>query len=205
MTEERKSSPKSKCCGKTCPFASEEGVQNFVEMHADAVINFQSMIFFHRPIPMAILIIAIDLLLFYIGKANLGFLPVLTLLVTFYLSGKIIIQKYGDQIRAQLFPPIDLAIPTNEPNHICSNDEVASFIWKISQKIQECRNKKIEYTPANIAILLGISTTIFIITNVLTTLGVFAIVIHVLLLGPGIIFNPAVYPHIAQPLHLKAD
>lgn len=196
---------KKGCCGKRCPFATEAGAKAFVEKHSQAVENIQAMLMFRRPVPMAILLIIVELMIAFIGKADLGFLPVLTMFITFYLSGKIIVPKFQKAILEQLFPELIDKGAANAPNRIRSNEEVAGLIWTVASKVKEYKAKKIEYTPVNIAILLGISTLCFIISNILTTLGVFAIVIHVVLLAPGILLHPAVYPKIAAPLHLKQD
>lgn len=188
-----------------CP-CNIEKANKFFDDHAQAVENIQAMLFWKRPIPMILLIVFIVLIALFIGKYDLGFLEVATLFTTLYIALKIIVPAYSDILVSYLFPQLQNKGTAEELNRIYSLDEIKhgySVFYKHVGYLMK-KDKK-EQKKKNLFVSLGISSCAMIVFYFIGTFAPIIIIIHLVILLPGILLHPKVSKHVVPLYHKVVD
>ena len=156
------------------------------------VLGLQGILLF-RLIPQFIIIFVLINLVFIIcGVLDLTFLAVATLLAIIYTLGKVVYGIAGEKIIAFFFPSEFDKGTQDQSNHVRSVDDVADLISGCPC-LQKCPLKCEQGGfPIKRLIVLGVLFLIFCITG---TFWLNVIVVNLILILPGVLLHPAVYPY----------
>jgi hypothetical protein len=164
----------------------------------------QSLLFWRRPIHFAVILVLVELAFFFVSITNLSFLAFSSLALAFYYVGRAVAVKFGSTI-ARLFPPIDKGKPTESNriypllpfcqrfSHISST--FADFIERLHKGA--IAGSRVDLIKA--VALLGAAFLLFAFAG---TFWPIFVVLHLVLLLPGVIMHPKVFPY-AEPYILK--
>lgn len=210
VPKEEKVEEKQPCECKPCepqaphfcetPKFSPHAVYKFVLKFPTLIENIQGMLYWRRPVPMALWIIIMESIFIFIKRAQLTFLPVVCMLTTFYILGKAIISKYGDKLLAILFPPLANDGRKEElSNQVWPVEEVGGIaicmggrIWGLKTRI--C--KKLTQPGLNgLLVRIGVLTGLFFLFWTTTTYWFIFGILHFFTFFPGIIMYPSVHVH----------
>ena len=205
---ENVSAPCESCCTKescgscgSCPCMNPEALKEKIVSHPQIVENVQAMLFWRRPIPMAILLSLIELLFIFIKKAELTFLPVAVLFVSIFVLGKIIINKFGEAIFRILFPEIENKGSENEPNRIRPVETIADIVTCTAKHVCMARGKLCSKVNApgitGLSLKCGVLFGLFLFFCMTGTFWLIFVVLHLILLVPGIVLHPKVFEAIS--------
>ena len=182
----------NKCCCKAC-----------MRDHPVAVRRFQEMIFFYKPIALAVLLVLVNVCFFIYAKLSysplsLFFLcyAIYILLVTFYEKAAIILEPilFGtDVTQAEGYD-------AQAPNHIRTLDEIEqlcsscsghSVFASITKTYQSLKSNQ---TLVGRVIWVSIIFVAFILSLFVRLFWPCVIIVNLLLIVPGILLHPQVYP-----------
>jgi hypothetical protein len=163
------------------------------------------MLFWRRPVPMVLTLLLVEVTSALFRWGRLTFLSVLCVFLTFYIISRQLYHVFGDAIASALFPPIDEGEPT-ESNRIYP---LLPFCQRFSHISSTIVDKLVEVNQSinsgSISTVV-ITATVFVVLFALTLLtGTFWVVwtiVHLVLLLPGIVMHPKVFPY-AEPYILK--
>lgn len=180
-------------------------VQSKLRPYTNIYENIQSMLFWRRPIPMIILLVITELILIFIYQSNLGFFSVLSVLITLRYIVELVYHKFGEQISQVLFKEIDRG-NANEPNKIYPLEPFCKLFVGISNRLYLFVMKLFkDRTPNGLLYSTTIYFILFIIFWFCGTFSIMFILIHLILLGPGILMHPKVYPYSQKYLKYILD
>jgi hypothetical protein len=173
--------------------------------YTDFYETVQGMLFWRRPIPMGITLVLVEVIACFLYSNETGFLGAFAILASAYVLGRFLRVAFGDQVRDALFPPIDKGQP-GESNRIYP---LLPFCQRISHISSTVVDKIVSVHEGNqagsVASLTLTTLTFFGLFAISWLLGTFAIVlilVHLVLLAPGAVMHPKVFPY-AEPYILK--
>jgi hypothetical protein len=153
--------------------------------------TLQSVLLWRRPIAFAVLYLSIQLLFLFIYCTKLGFLSVVALLVGLAHLTFFVCRALGDDLGPVCFPPIDASrIHPLEP--FCRG--LSRTVNWIADTIGRAMQKRKEQGPSRLILPGAVCAILFGATFWTGTFPVIWITISVLLLLPGIVMHPWVFP-----------
>jgi hypothetical protein len=167
--------------------------------------NIQGVLFYRRPVVFGVVIAVVELLFILIGCADLGFLSVVSLALALYYVGKIAYLTVGQPLVASAFGPIDEGAPTTS-NRIYELLPFCQRISHISSTLVDALEKVHDANRAgsipSLAICSIVFAVLFFFFSVCGSLWPVFVLVHIILLAPGIVMHPAVFPY-TEPYILK--
>lgn len=176
--------------------------QQFVDAltpYKNWVDTIQGMLFWRRPIAMGLLLLVVELTFIFIYKADLGALSVLCMAFSFRYIFELVYRQYGETIGVLFFKPLENPGTEEESNHIypllpiCQRSSfLASRIYDLIYNSPKKETKSItDYLfPA------GVLFVLFVFFSLTGTFWFIFVLVHIILLAPGIIFYPKVFPYV---------
>jgi hypothetical protein len=165
----------------------------------------QGILFYRRPYVFAAVLAIVELTFLAIGTFNLGFLSIASLAFALYWTGLIVFDQFGADISAICFPPIDEGeAPTSNRiypllpfcqriSHISS-----TAVDAIERAHQSAKTRGI----VGMAIGVAIQAIVFFVFAIVGTFWPLWVIVHIVLLAPGIVMHPRVFPAV-EPYILK--
>ncbi|KAH0791118.1 hypothetical protein GPJ56_004929 [Histomonas meleagridis] len=200
MSEE---APKCEQCGG-CPCKDPKKLENMLKPYEKHVDQIQAMLFWRNPIPMAILLVLVNLLFFIIYKLNLSFVPTMLLLGTIYVLFKVVKKIAGEKIAPILFKPIENKEGTYKIyplEKVC--ETISCLVGKIS-----CLTGRVKAgdkpTIGTALIPLAVLSGLFLFFLITGTFWLNFVLVNLILLLPAVIFHPKVLEKI-QPYFAKCQ
>jgi hypothetical protein len=176
--------------------------------YTNAYENVQGMLFWRRPIPMLLLILVLELFSAFVRLGDLGLLSVISVIIAAYYIVQQFNRVFGAAIAAALFPPIDKGTP-NEPNRIYPLRPFCSWISSILSFVKtrtEPITSSFQTHPFPFLAIASLGSAALAIFFALTgTFWFLYLVIHLIILAPGIIMNPKVFVHVEPTIEKLAD
>ena len=174
-----------------------------IEPYSEWFFRLESMLFWRRPIPMAILLVIVEFTFIFIRCGHLSFLSVLSMIFAFRYIIELLYRKFGDKISAVLFQPIDLG-KEGESNRIYP---ILPFCQRASYLCSVIYNKIVEFkkfikTTKGQFVPLILSAVGFFVFWVIGTFWPTFFLVNLILLAPGILMHPQVFPY-SEPYFLK--
>lgn len=171
--------------------------------YANYVDQVQAMLYFRNPIPMAVLLITVNLLFLFIGTLHLSFLPTLFLFLTLRVLVKIVIQLFGATIANHFFQPIQNPSEGQYPIYplptVCQT--VTNFTSKIYSVASLARPSQ-QITIANAIVPLAALSGLFFFFLITGTFALNVIIVNLILILPFVLLNPKVKPYV-EPTYEK--
>ncbi|KAH0788120.1 hypothetical protein GPJ56_007951 [Histomonas meleagridis] len=188
--------------GSECPFKNPKNIEEKLKPYEKHIEQIQAMLFWRNPIPMAILLVLVNLLFFIIYKLNLSFVPTMLLLATISVLIKVVKKIAGEKIASILFKPIENKEGTYK---IYSLESVSQTLSCIAQKISSLRGRICpgeKPTIGSALLPLGILAGLFLVFLLTGTFWLNFVLVNLILLLPAVIFHPKVLekiePHFAK-------
>jgi hypothetical protein len=162
----------------------------------------QSLLFWRRPIPFAVILVIIEIALWSVR--HLSFLAFVSLALAFYYVGRIVFLKC-ESVIAKLFPPINNGQPS-ESNRIYPLLPFCQRLSHISSTVADLVETAHKDAMAGSG-RASIKVTAFLATNFILfaftgTFWPIFIAVNLILLAPGIVMHPKVFPY-TEPYILK--
>ena len=178
-----------------------------LEPHEQLCFKIEGMLLWQFPIPMAITLAIVELIFIFVGVNHLGFLSVLSMLIAFRTIGELLYKKFGDLVSRTFFPANIQPSNEGESNRIypllpfCQR---ASYLCSViyikvndaKQALADASNKTAKY------IALGVAIASFFFFWVAGSFWPTFILVNLILLLPGIVMHPKVFPY-SQPYFNK--
>jgi hypothetical protein len=165
----------------------------------------QGILFWRRPIAMAVTLCTVELLFTMVHVWNLGFVSVATLALSSYYALALVFKIVGSGIITWAFPPINEGEPPTS-NRIYPLLPFCQRISHISSTVADAVERMHEANGRGSIQSLFVSSSVFAGLFVFFALcGAFwpaFIIVHILLLAPGIVMHPRVFPY-TQPYILR--
>ncbi|KAH0806707.1 uncharacterized protein GO595_000558 [Histomonas meleagridis] len=172
-----------------------QDIKKSLEPYTSIYENIQGMLFWRRPIPMLIFLIIVELVFLFTGTGELGFLSVLSMIITFRYIIEIIYHLFGDFITEKLFPPIDKGAE-GDPNRIYPLEPFCEIIASVASFGYSAVNRLLfDSTPQGILLAIAVFLFMFIFFWVCGTFNTILVITHLLILAPGILFHPKFYQY----------
>ena len=185
------------CPCKKCLTDANE-LENKLKPYENYVDQIQAMLYFRNPIPMALLIVLVNLLFLLIYLLHLSFLPTLFLLLTVRVLIKVVIKVAGEKIVAMFFKPIENregTYPIYPLSTVCIT--VTTVTSKVYYVLSSATPKS-QITVTNAVIPLGVLAGLFFFFLITGTFGFNLVVVNLLLVLPAVLLHPSVRPHVLQ-------
>jgi hypothetical protein len=165
----------------------------------------QGMLFYRRPIPFAVAVIAVELLLFTISALDLGLFAVVSLAIALVAAGRLVFDHFGGAIVARAFPPIDEGAPPVS-NRIYPLLPFCQRFSHISSTVVDALERAYDANRAGSVKALAATTAVFgalfVFFNAVGTFWPVFVIVQLALFAPGIVMHPKVFPY-AEPYILK--
>ncbi|OHS95217.1 hypothetical protein TRFO_02178 [Tritrichomonas foetus] len=176
-----------------------------IEPYSEWFFRLEGMLFWRRPIPMAILLVIVELTFIFVRASDLGLFSVLSMIIAFRYIIELLYKRFGDLITQFLFQPIDEGKEgeTNRIYPILPFCQRGSYLCSVIYiKIQDFKKALKENSAKAKMIALGASIGAFFFFWVCGTFWPVCIFVNLVLLAPGIVMHPQVFPHV-EPFILK--
>ena len=186
-----------------CPELRKENIVRILTPYKEIVDQIQSLLLWRWPAQLAIIFIYVNACALLAYYCNFSFINILIIfLFTFVMMA--IIHEHKGVVSSFFFPPIPVDQDPNAPNRIYSLDEVAGLISTIGSRLycfyhscfQKCTHMSFIGQLSWISILLSM----FVFFKIMKTFWIVLACTELILVVPGIIFNPNVYPKIKDNL-----
>jgi hypothetical protein len=165
----------------------------------------QGMLFYRRPIPFAVVVVAVEFFLYTVWSLDLGLFGVLCLLVALFAAGKVIFLQIGGILIPTIFPPIDEGGPPVS-NRIYPLLPFCQRFSHISSTVVDALEKLCEANKAGSVTALAFTSAVFSgLFLGFSAVGSFwpiFVIAQIILFAPGIVMHPKVFPY-AEPYILK--
>jgi hypothetical protein len=167
--------------------------------------TIQGILFHRRPVAFTITISVVELLFTFVYNYDLGFLSLLTLSLSLYFVVQLVFKFTGYGIIARAFPPIDEGQP-HESNRIYPLLPFCQRLSHISSTVVDALVRTREANKAGSIQSLFVSSSVFgglfVFFALCGSFWPIFVIVNIVLLAPGIIMYPAVFPY-TQPYILK--
>ena len=181
----------------SCPchelLTNSEKLEERLKPYEEYVDQLQAMLYFRNPIPMAILILLVNLIFFVIGTLHLSFLPTFFLLMTIRVLIKIVIKTVGPVIFGMFFRPIENRDDGNYPIYPLSTvcETIVFFCSRIFGIVGKAKPKG-QVTIMNAAIPLASLAALFFLFLITGTFWFNFFLVNLILVLPIILLHPEV-------------
>ncbi|KAK8836888.1 hypothetical protein M9Y10_037414 [Tritrichomonas musculus] len=188
------------CPCKKCLTDPKE-LENKLKPYENYVEQIQAMLYFRNIIPMAILLVLVNLVFVFILIFHLSFVPTLFLLLTLRVLIKVVIKIAGEKIVSMFFKPIENKEEGTYPIYPLST--VCETVTSITSKVYcvaSSTTPKGPITVTNAVIPLGVLAALFFLFLITGTLCLNWVLVDLILLLPAVLLHPAVKIHVQQLL-----
>jgi hypothetical protein len=167
--------------------------------------NIQGILFYRRPLAFVAVIFVVETLFYMIGSSELSFLSVASLFLALYYALQLAYFKFGGAFVKTCFPPIQEGSPP-ESNRIYPLLPFCQRLSHISSTIVDALEDVCNANKAgSVKSLIGTSgvfALLFLFFAVVGTFWPIFVIVHLVLLAPGIVMHPKVFPY-TEPYILK--
>jgi hypothetical protein len=159
--------------------------------HTATYETIQSVLLWRRPIAFAVFYLSVQLLFLFIDCTKLGFLSVVALVIGLGHVAFFVCKGLGDDLGPVCFPPIDASrVYPLEP--FCRGLSRAAN-W-IADAIGRAMQNRTEQGPSRLIVPAAVCAILFGVTVWTGTFVIIWITVSVVLLLPGIVMHPWVFP-----------
>ncbi|KAK8894801.1 hypothetical protein M9Y10_023239 [Tritrichomonas musculus] len=180
-----------------------------LQPYEEYVFRVEGMLFWRRPIPMGILLAIVELTFIFVRCSHLTFLSVLSMILAFRVIIELLYVKFGSLISEKLFPPINPGTE-EESNHIypllpiCQRSSYLASVVYIKVQNAKTALQDNSNTTAKYIGLAGFVGAFFFFWLAGSFWPTF-ILVNIVLLAPGIIMHPKVFPYCEPYVHKFAS
>ncbi|OHT07062.1 hypothetical protein TRFO_24714 [Tritrichomonas foetus] len=176
-----------------------------LQAYEQYVFNLEGMLFWRRPIPMVILLVLVESFFIFVKCSNLSTFAVVFLLIALRYLAEIVYKQFGATLGPILFPPIDEGKPeeTNRIYPLLPMCQRGSYLCSvIYNKIKEIKAALSQPTTKTTLYAAGVASAGFLFFWVVGTFWFNFVLVNLVLLAPGIVMHPQVFPY-CEPYILK--
>jgi len=173
-------------------------------LNEEFTLRFQEVIFWRRPIVLILIGAIVEAVFWGIKKMELTTFSTILFMIFLYHVTKLIWHFFAGAIRSFLFKELpELGI--DEPNRTRSLSEVRRNLAHVKAKKMQIQEWLVNYmaepTLVNTLLFVGTSFLLFSVFSYFGTYKILCVLVHAILIVPGLIVNPTVRKFVAEKLN----
>lgn len=186
----------------SAPCLAQEKIAAMLAPYEYAIQQAEAMLLLRRPKEFMDIVLAIQSVLVALYLFSSGLLSDACVIFCLAVLCVIVFKHNRELFMTGIFRPLDDFGRPDEPNRIYTIDEIARFISVIGSRVHcfflGCRQKATDKTVVGQLLWLSFLSCCFVAASILKTRVVLYFLVNVVLILPGIVFHPAVYPKISS-------
>ena len=195
--------PKIKYKVPYCNELSEANIVAILTPHKRIIDQIQAFLLWRWPIQSVIFLLYFNAWAFITYLLDLSFINILIIILTTVVFLAIVHEK-KNVLTSFIFPPIPVDKDLDQPNRIYSLPEIAVVISTIGSRLycfmQSCFQKATDISFLGQLSWIAILSCMFVFFKIVRTFWICLFIINSILIVPGILFRPSIYPRIKDNL-----